>query len=206
MTGYGLSEAGDGKASTRFNVGQMKSFINGKEYWIHPVYDLYGANKHGEVINIHRGVPRKGNYKSDGYLRIIVRVSGVRKEKNFLTHRFIYECFNGLIPDDMVIDHINDIRDDNRLCNLQLCTQQQNCKKSAVNRDYSFTVNNHKNVKRVKAINLETNEVSYYKSQYAAGKHLGANISSVIMCCKGAYGYKTSTSKKDGCKYAFEYA
>ena len=135
-----LSAVSYGKADTRFNVGQMKSFINGEEYWIHPIYDLYGANKKGEVINIHRGLPRKGNYKSGGYMRIIVRVSGVRKEKKFLTHRFIYECFNGIIPEGLVIDHINNIRDDNRLCNLQLLTPQQNSKKPAVNRDYSFRV------------------------------------------------------------------
>ena len=51
-------------------------------------------------------------------------------------HRFIWECYNGLITDGLIIDHINDIRDDNRLCNLQLMTQQENCKTSAKNRDY----------------------------------------------------------------------
>lgn len=35
---------------------------------------------------------------------------------------------------DRVIDHYNDIRDDNRLSNLQLLiTQQENCLKSAKN-------------------------------------------------------------------------
>ena len=27
--------------------------------------------------------------------------------------RFIFECYNGLIPEGMEIDHINDIKDDN---------------------------------------------------------------------------------------------
>ena len=203
MSMQSLSSVSYGKAGNRFNVGQMKSFINAKEYWVHPIYDLYGANKQGEVINIHIGIPRKGGYHPNGYL--ITGVIGSRhiKHKTVRVHRFIYECYNGLIPDDMVIDHINDIKDDNRLCNLQLMTQQQNCKKSAVNRDFSFLAN--RNGKRVKATNLKTNEVSYYKSQYAAAKYLDANNSSVMMCCKGAYGYKTCKSKKDGCKYAFEY-
>ena len=106
------SAVSDGKADTRFNVGQMKSFINGKEYWVHPVYDLYGANKDGEVINIHRGAPRKGNYHPNGYLITMVRSIGDIKQKAVRVHRFIYECFNGLIPDNMVIDHINDIKCD----------------------------------------------------------------------------------------------
>lgn len=42
---------------------------------------------------------------------------------------------------DRVIDHYNDIRDDNRLSNLQLLiTQQENCLRSAKKRGYSFAV------------------------------------------------------------------
>ena len=47
----------------------------------------------------------------------------VRKHKTKWTkivhsvHRFVYECFNGIIPDGKVIDHVNNIKDDNRLCN-----------------------------------------------------------------------------------------
>ena len=201
-----LSAVRNGKSGTRFNVGQMKMFIGGKEYWLHPVYNLYGANKQGEVIYTSKYTPTKGRDNINGYMMTDVRGSGDKKHKSVYVHRFIYECYNGLIPEGMVIDHINDDKKDNRVKNLQLCTQKQNCKKSAAKRDYSNQTANFKNRKKVKAINLETNEVSYYKSQYSAGKHLGANISSVIMICKRAYGYKTSTSKKDGCKYTFEYA
>ena len=51
-----------------------------------------------------------------------------------------WECFHDIIPDGKVVDHINDNKEDNRLCNLQVVTQQENCKKSAKNRDYSFAV------------------------------------------------------------------
>ena len=203
MTSDCLSAVSDGKANTRFNVGQMKFFTKGKEYWIHPIYDYYGANKHGQVINIFRGIPRKGNYNDRGYY--MVRVGGRdKKPKTIRANRFIFECFNGIIPEGLVIDHINNKKDDNRLENLKLITQQQNCKKAAVNRDFSFITN--RNGRKVKAINLETNEVSYYKSQYATAKHHNIAISSVALCCKGVYGYKTCKSKKDGRKYTFEYA
>ena len=50
-----------------------------------------------------------------------------------------------------MINHVNIIKDDNRLCNLQLMTQQENCKKSAKRRDYTFAAKNHQNKKCVKA-------------------------------------------------------
>lgn len=61
---------------------------------------------------------------------------------------------------------------DNCLCNLQLVTQQQNCEKSATERDYTFAKDNHKNRKCVKATNLTTGEITYFNSMYAVQQHL----------------------------------
>ena len=121
--------AGDGKSSSRPRVGKMKLFINGKKYWIHPHFNLYAGNKYGEVIHISKFVPMKGNDHYSGYLKVMVRGSEDRKQTTVYAHRFIYECYHGVIPEGMVIDHINDNKKDNRLCNLQLMTQQQIAKK-----------------------------------------------------------------------------
>ena len=43
-------------------------------------------------------------------------------------------------------------------------TQQQNCKKSAKNRDYTFTKNNRTYKKCMKVINQNTNKISYYNT------------------------------------------
>ena len=67
----------------------------------------------------------------NGYIHCVVRQKGQKNQKAYCVHRFIWECFNDLIPDGKVIDHINNDKTDNRLCNLQLMTQQENCKKSA---------------------------------------------------------------------------
>ena len=135
----------------------------------------------------------------------MVRKHGQNGQKGYYVHRFVYECFNGIIPDGEVIDHVNNIKDDNRSCNLQMMTQQENCKKSAKRRDYTFVSKNHQNKKCVKATNSDTNEVSYYNSMYAVQQHLGINAGIVKMVCEKINGCKTGISKIDNHSYKFEY-
>ena len=51
----------------------------------------------------------------DGYF------SAVIKGKRVYLHRFIMDA-----PKGMVVDHINHLREDNRKCNLRVCTKSQN--------------------------------------------------------------------------------
>ena len=58
-----------------------------------------------------------GNADSNGYI-----------ETSFgMIHRIIWETFKGKIPEGYEIDHINTIRNDNRLENLRLLTHKENC-------------------------------------------------------------------------------
>ena len=90
-------------------------------------------------------------------------------------------------------------------CNLQLITQQINCKKSAKDRDYTFVANNHKNRRCVKVINQNTNEVSYFNTMCSIQQHLAINAGIVKMVCEGLNNCKSGISKKDGCSYTFQY-
>ena len=45
--------------------------------------------------------------------------------KQYMEHRIIWEVYYGPIPEDLEIDHINRIRDDNRLENLRLVSKEQ---------------------------------------------------------------------------------
>ena len=182
----------------------FKIAINECVYYVHPVYDLYASDKNGNVINIVKKVPIKGTQNNSGYLYVGVR-KYCGKRTTMSSHRFIWECFNGVIPEGKVIDHINDDKKDNRLCNLQMLTQQQNCKKSANNRDYSFAAKNNENRKCVRATNVTTNEVLYFYSLYAVQQHLQINAGIVKMVCEGLNNCKSGVSKMDGQNYKFEY-
>ena len=87
--------------------------INDCVYRIHSVYNLYAANENGEFIHIIKKVPSKGIKNHFGYMNCHVRKYGER-QKTYFVHRFVWECFNGLIPEGKVIDHINDDKEDNR--------------------------------------------------------------------------------------------
>jgi len=183
----------------------MKIEIDKCVYKVHPIYDLYAGSKDGNVINIIKKIPLLGNMQNSGYLGCMVRKHAQSGQKTYQVHRFIWECFNGVIPDGKEIDHINNDKEDNRLCNLQLVTHQKNCKKSAKDRDYTFAAKNHENRKCVKSTNKDTNEVLFFNSLYAVQQHLGINAGSVKMVCEGYHGYKSGVSKKDGHSYTFKY-
>ena len=179
--------------------------INDCVYNIHQIYDLYGADKNGNIINIINKNPIKGNINNRGYMICNVRKYAQNGKKAMLVHRFVWECFNGLIPCDKVIDHINDNPEDNRLCNLKLVSHQVNCKKSAKNRDYSFVKYNHDNKRCIKAINQNTKEISYYQSMYSVQKSLRINAGIVKMVCENLNNCKSGISKLNGNQYKFEY-
>lgn len=65
-----------------------------------------------------------------GYLHPTGYRSTKLRGKFLKVHRLIWVlCHGGSIPEDLVIDHINGIRDDNRIENLQLVTPRQNVHK-----------------------------------------------------------------------------
>lgn len=63
---------------------------------------------------------RVGTRRKDGYIQ--VKLEG----KDNLAHRIVWEMHNGPIPDGMQIDHINHIRDDNRIENLRIVSNLAN--------------------------------------------------------------------------------
>ena len=179
----------------------MEKYIlnNGKKFFIHPLYKKYAANEDGEIMNIRLRKPRKGYLKNTGYLQFTIHLEK-NKNKTYHSHRFVFECFYGIIEKNKQINHINSIRVDNRIKNLEVITASENCVKSAKNRNFGSYRNNPK---RVLAINLFTRKETNFNSIYSVSKILGVNPGQVTMICSGIY--KTATSKINGQKYTFRY-
>ena len=167
-------------------------FDDDNDYWPHPNYDIYEANRNGIIRNIINKRPI-GSLNKHGYYHNSVNDNG--KVKTFLSHRFIYECFRGIITDKRVVDHINNIRTDNRLDNLQLITNRENI------------IKDHKEGKclpsiKIKAINIETADSFDYESIKKAGKDLIINSASIHRVLNGLQ--KTAISKKYKIRFRFE--
>jgi len=83
------------------------------------------------------------------------------KRKGHLIHRLVYQTFNGKINRNMVIDHINQNKQDNSLENLRIITQTENvknCEKIITNNNLIQTNTNF--------INISTKYKSYNFSNY----------------------------------------
>ena len=168
-------------------------FDDANYFWTHPIYDRYEANREGIVRHVENKKDI-GFVINTGYLQI--KVSNRDIKKHYLKHRFIFECFHGKINNaKLVVDHINNIKTDNRLDNLQLITQSQNQKKE-----------NRKGKKlppiRVQATNINSGESFDYDSISKCSKILDINRASISDVLKGIQ--KTATSKLDNNKYKFE--
>jgi hypothetical protein len=107
-------------------MAQMKE-ING--------FTGYYINTNGRVFTEKKGVRNlkgelrelKPSKKKTGYLYTnIYWGKKITERASLRIHRVVYETFVGIIPEGFVVDHINNIKDDNRLENLQLLTPKDN--------------------------------------------------------------------------------
>lgn len=89
---------------------------------------LYEVSSEGRVRSL--------NYKKQNRIQVLVQNYSRKypylllckdgKIKTHLVHRLVWEAFNGPIPDGMQVNHINEVKTDNRLENLNLMTPKEN--------------------------------------------------------------------------------
>lgn len=100
---------------------------------------IYKVSNLGRVRSLNRhvkGKMRNGKdikgriliqrYDKDGYLTVHLRDANTERNKLCKVHRIVAEAFIPKIEGKDSIDHINSIRDDNRVENLRWCTNKEN--------------------------------------------------------------------------------
>lgn len=104
----------------------------------------------------------KGNLitaKKMGYLYIR------NNDIQLFAHQFAFYCSYGYVP--KVIDHINGIKDDNRICNLRAVTNQQNSWNRTRTKGYYFNKNNKKYHTQIRA-NGKLIHIGYFSNEIDA--------------------------------------
>lgn len=93
-------------------------------------FENYLINCKGQIVNTSTHKLLRFSERN-GYLR--VNLSQNNKQHQLSVHRLVYETFIGSIPKDMLVDHIDGNRANNKLNNLRLVTQSENMKNSMAN-------------------------------------------------------------------------
>lgn len=88
---------------------------------------LYEISNLGNVRSLWFGKRKilKQKKGKNGYYSVTLCKNGIKK-KEFLVHRLVVISFLGPIPEGYVVNHLNENKLDNRLSNLEICTQKEN--------------------------------------------------------------------------------
>lgn len=168
----------------------------------HPINSNYQANEFGEIKSLNYNGKKqekvlKQTKNTNGYL--IVGING----KATLSHRFVWECFNGIIENGMTIDHINTCKIDNNLENLKKCSKKDNNRNELTLKHIKEAAAKYKG-KKVLKIDKKTNEIiGWYPSLSEAARKNNTETKYIRWVCNGKTGYNTCVGYK--WKYTNDY-
>lgn len=138
---------------------------------------FYEVSSFGRVRSLKYGKVRilKPAKNHKGYLQVHLLKDG--KQKNFYVHRLVLEAFNGTIPEGMQVNHINEIKTDNSLWNLNLMTPKENI-------NYGIGVKRRATKESQSVLQLTLNEVlvKEWPSMNEIRRN-GFDVRNVSACC-----------------------
>lgn len=144
------------------NLGSVKSFYYGKEKILRPGKTHYG------------------------YLEVNLRMNNTSSMKK--VHRLVCEAFLSNPENKTQVNHINGIKTDNRLDNLEWCTNSENQK-------HSFSILGRKSVnygkfgsdnsksKVIIRYTINNEYIDEFNGCYDAERKTGINKSNINQCC-----------------------
>lgn len=146
-------------------------------------YSKYEVYEDGRIWSYRKNKFLKLGTTKDGYKTVCLFDDNGNK-KWYLVHRVVLESVTGEpIPEGLDVNHINEIKTDNRFSNLNLMTRKENinwatgierCHKAMTNGKLSKSVGAFKNGKLIMT----------FPSTMEAGRQ-GFNQGNVAACCRG---------------------
>lgn len=128
--------------------------------------------------------------RTDGYYTLML--SKESKNKRFVTHRLIAEAFIENSDGFPFVNHINGIKTDNRIENLEWCTGSGNMRHAydigLINRELLKENGMKASLKRRKIVeqySLEGKLIAVFESHKTAGNKTNIFPSSISQCCSG---------------------
>ena len=149
---------------------------------------LYKVSNKGKVFSVERislqgrkigGQSLKPARSKYGYLWVILCKNGKTKAKYI--HRLVAQAFIPNPNNFPQVNHIDEVKDNNNVKNLEWCTSKYNANHGTRNERSAKTQS-----KKVKAINVETGEVITFNSAKEAGGE-GYGKGEVSKACRGIY-------------------
>ena len=93
----------------------------------HPIYSSYCADKNANIYHVDRPEsPLVQTRLNSGYYDVHLRLPDRKTNKHYLVHRFVYECFNGVVPRNLDVHHRDHDPSNNKLSNLDAVTHSIN--------------------------------------------------------------------------------
>ena len=120
-----------------------------------------------------------------GYEYVILS-NEIVKHKTLTVHRLMAKTFLNDYFDTLDVNHINGIKTDNRIENLEMATHNENIKKR-----YEIGIDGN-NYKAVEQYDLDGNYIATYKSSYEAEKITDICRTSIGSCCRKEEGHYTA--------------
>lgn len=170
----------------------MENFAAETEIWKDiKGFEGYQVSNLGRVKSLER-IDARGNKRKEkilkpqmlnnGYYRATLCKNSIIKK--YLVHRLVWIAFNGQIPEGYEINHLDEVKSNNRLENLNLVTHKENI---------NFGTRTEKCSKSVLQFTLDNILVKEYPSIKQVERETGFANQSICACCKGklkqAYNY-----------------
>lgn len=158
-----------------------------KEIWkdIKDYEGIYQISNFGRIKSLHNkfGVKQlimKPHKKRNGYYQIRLKNKGTQKD--FCIHRLVAQAFIPNPENKSQVNHINENKTDNRVENLEWCTQ-------AYNNTYGTRIQRvkEKMSKPVYQYSLDGKFIKKYNSLQEASKINKCSMGNISQCCLGNY-------------------